>query len=272
VPLSPLFRRYEQVILDLDGCVWVGDQPTRRAVEAVAELRGAGKGVAFVTNDARLSGEEFVRKLWRLGFQASLEEVVTVGGALQRFLFEHRDGAGTAYVIGSPAIWRHVQDAGLRIVNGTDLAARAEVVVLAGHEGFDYDELRGATQAALRGAWVIAAGRDPTFPMPDGPWPATGAVVAAVEHATGATAIVVGKPEAPLFETALERLGGAGRALMVGDRLDSDLAGAHAAGLDCAIVLTGASSREDAEAARDPRPVAVAEDLASLVLGSEPGG
>jgi glycerol-1-phosphatase len=266
VALTPTARRYDSFLVDLDGCVWVGDEPTPRAIEAVAELRAAGKRVAFVTNDARHSGEDFVRKLWRLGFQASLEEVVTVGGALQRFLFERRDGAATAYVIGSSAIWRHVEDAGLRIVNGTDLAPRADVVVLAGHEGFDYDELRGATQATLRGARVIAAGRDPTFPMPDGPWPGTGAVVAAVEHATGATATVVGKPEAPLFETALERLGGEGRALVVGDRLDSDLAGAHAAGLDCAIVLTGATSREDAMAARDPKPVAVAEDLATLVL------
>lgn len=272
MPLTPTVRPYDHLLLDLDGCVWVGEQPTPRAVETVAELRAAGKGVAFVTNDARRSGEEFVRKLWRLGIQASLEEVVTVGGALQRFLFEHRDGAGTAFVVGSAAIWRHVEDAGLRIVNGTDLAARAEVVVLAGHDDFDYAELRGATQAALRGARVIAAGRDATFPMPDGPWPGTGAVVAAVELASGATATVVGKPQAPLFETALERLGGEGRALVVGDRLDSDLAGAHAAGLPCAIVLTGAATREAADAARDPKPVAVAEDLATLVLGPDSGG
>jgi HAD superfamily hydrolase (TIGR01450 family) len=266
MPLTPLARRYDQFLLDLDGCVWVGDRPTPRAVEAVADLRAAGKGVAFITNDARHSGEDFVRKLWRLGFQASLEEVVTVGGALQRFLFERRDGAGAAFVIGSAAIWRHVTDAGLRIVNGTDLATRADVVVVAGHDDFDYAELRGATQAVLRGAGMVAAGRDPTFPMPDGPWPGTGALVAALEHATGATAVVVGKPQAPVFETARERLG-EGRALVVGDRLDADLAGAAAAGLDCAIVLTGAASREEAEGAEEPRPVAVAHDLATLVLG-----
>jgi ribonucleotide monophosphatase NagD (HAD superfamily) len=192
---------------------------------------------------------------------------VTVGGALQRFLFERRDGAGSAFVIGSAAIWRHVEDAGLRIVNGTDLATRADVVVVAGHDDFDYAELRGATQAVLRGAAVVAAGRDATFPMPDGLWPGTGAILAALEHATGATALVVGKPQAPLFETAVERLGG-GRALVVGDRLDADLAGAHAAGLDGAVVLTGASSREEAEAAKDPRPVAIAATLAELVLAS----
>jgi HAD superfamily hydrolase (TIGR01450 family) len=266
VPLSPLLRRYDHALLDLDGCVWVGDEPTARAVEAVAALREAGKGVAFVTNDARLGGEEFVRKLWRLGFQASLEEVVTVGGALQHYLATRRDRASSAFVIGSAAIWRHVEEAGLRIVNGSDLDLPAEVVVVAGHDDFDYAELRGAVQAVLRGAGLVTAGRDATFPMPDGPWPGTGAIVAAVERATGTEALSVGKPRAALFETALDRLG-AGRALVVGDRVDADLGGAHAAGLDAALVLTGAAARADAQAARDPAPVAIADTLAELVLG-----
>src|SRR5919206_506570 len=132
--LSSLAASYDHVLLDLDGCVWVGDSPTPRAVEAVAALRDAGKGLAFITNDGRSAPEDFVRKLWRLGFQASLEEVVTVGGALQHVLALR--GGGSAFVIGSPAIFRHVSDAGLRIVNGTEFAARADVVVVAAHDGF----------------------------------------------------------------------------------------------------------------------------------------
>ncbi|MFL5820828.1 MAG: HAD-IIA family hydrolase [Solirubrobacteraceae bacterium] len=266
MPLSALLRRYDHALIDLDGCLWVGDEPTEGAVDAIAALRGAGKRLAFITNDARHASEEFVRKLWRLGFQASLEEVVTVGGALQHLLAVRRDGASSAFVIGAPPVFRHVQDAGLRILNGTEFASRAEVVVVAGHDDFSYAELRTATQAILRGAALIGAGRDPTFPMPDGPWPGTGALLAAVERATGRGALVVGKPEPPIFETALDRLGG-GRALVIGDRLDSDLAGARAAGLDCAIVLTGATSRADAQGATDPRPVAVADTLADLVIG-----
>ncbi len=266
VPLSPLLRRYDCALLDLDGCVWVGDDPTPRAPEAVSALREAGMGVAFVTNDGRLGSEEFVRKLWRLGLQASLEEVVTVGGALQHWLAERRDRASSAFVIGSAAIWRHVEDAGLRIVNRTDLATRADVVVAAAHEDFSYAELRTAAQAVARGAGIVCAGRDASFPMPDGPWPGTGAVVAALERATGARAESVGKPEAHLFRTALDRLGPERTApLVVGDRLDADLAGARAAGLDGAIVLTGATTREAAEATK-PAPVAVADTLADLVL------
>ncbi|MDQ6751789.1 MAG: HAD-IIA family hydrolase [Actinomycetota bacterium] len=263
--LSPLLRRYDHALLDLDGCIWVGEQPTPRAVEAVAALRHAGKGIAFVTNDARQGGEDFVRKLWSLGFQASLEEVVTVGGALQHLLAERGNALHSAYVIGSSAIVRHVDEAGLHVTNGTEFATRADVVVVAGHDAFDYAELRTATQAVLRGAELVGAARDRTFPMPNGPWPASGAILAAVEHATGRRAVTVGKPDAQLFRTALDRLGD-GRALVVGDRIDADLAGAHAAGLDGAIVLTGAASRQEAEMAKDPRPTAIAETLADLVL------
>jgi glycerol-1-phosphatase len=314
VPLSPLASSYAVLLLDLDGCVWVGDEPTPGAVEAVAAARTAGKAVGFVTNDARHAPEEFVRKLWRLGFRAAADEVVTVGGALQHVLNQHHSGR-SAYVVGSEAVHRHVADAGLRVVNRTGFASRADVVVVAGHERFDYGELRDAVQAVLRGADLVGAGRDPTFPMPDGPWPATGAVLAAVETATGRTAWTVGKPEPQLFLTALDRLAKNGtdpllasakkgtdpslaqargpspdvRALVVGDRLDADVAGAAAAGLDAAVVLTGATGEEDARealraaearrakareaarAAEEAQPVrgglvAVAPTLAALLL------
>jgi glycerol 3-phosphatase-2 len=263
--LSPLIAAYDHVLLDLDGCVWVGQEPTPHAREALAELRGAGKTIAFVTNDSRLAPEEYVRKLWSLGLQASLEEIVTVGSAIQYVLAERAPGRPT-FVIGSAAIFRHVSDSGQRIVNGTDRAAHAEIVVIAGHDDFSYDELRTATKAVFNGAEMIAVNRDRTFPQPDGYWPGTGAIVAALEYATERTARSVGKPDVLLFETALDRLG-PGRSLMVGDRLDADLAGAAAAGLDGAIVLTGVTTREQAQAATDPAPVAIADSLYALVTG-----
>jgi HAD superfamily hydrolase (TIGR01450 family) len=262
--LSPLLARYDNVVLDLDGCVWVGGTCTRGAPEAISELRSAGKHVAFLTNDAGHSPEDYVRKLWSLGVQASLEEVVTVGGAIQHVLAE-QPPAGV-YVIGSAAIFRHVSEAGHRIVNGTDGESEADIVVLAAHEEFSYRELRQATQAVLAGATVLAAGRDRTFPTEDGAWPGSGAVLAALEYATGRSAQVVGKPDPQIFRTALDRLDG-GPTLVIGDRLDSDLAGAAAAGLDGAIVLTGVTSSEQARAATNPAPVAVAEDLHELVVG-----
>jgi HAD superfamily hydrolase (TIGR01450 family) len=263
VSVSQRIRPYDHVLLDLDGCLWVGDDACEGAVEAVAALREAGASVLFLTNDVRHAPEDFVRKLWRLGFQASLDEVVTAGAALQ-FQLSGRDG-GSAYVVGTQALVDHVADAGLRIVNRTLFATRADIVVVGGHDHFDFDELRIATQGVLRGAELIGATRDATFPMPDGPWPGTGAVLAAVEAATGHRAdLVVGKPEPAMYEAARDRLG-PGRVLAVGDLLDVDVAGARRAGLDSALVLTGGTSRDAADAA-DPKPTYVADSLASLVL------
>ena len=261
--LSPLLAGYDSVMLDLDGCVWVGEVCTPGTPEAIAELRTAGKRVVFLTNDGRRSPEDYVRKLWALGVQASLEEVVTAGAAIQHFLAGRP--RANVYVIGSPAIFRHVSDAGHRIVNRTSAATSADAVVVSGHDEFSFRELRDATQAVLAGAELVAADRDRTFPMGDGLWPGSGAIVAALEYATERTALIVGKPRPEIFRAALDRLGD-GRTLVVGDRIDIDLGGAAAAGLDGAIVLTGVASGEQARAAEDPAPVAVADDLHTLVV------
>lgn len=263
--LSPLLERYENVILDLDGCVWVGERTTREAPAAIDALRRAGHSLVFLTNDARHSPEEYVRKLWALGIRASLEEVLTVGAALQFALADQMRPGGT-FVIGAPAIFRHVSEAGQRIVNHTGDAARAELVVIAAHDELSYAELRTATQAVLAGAEMVSAGRDATFPDTSGTAPGTGAIVAALECATARRATNVGKPDARIFLAALDRLGD-GPTLVIGDRLDADLAGAAAAELDAAIVLTGTSTRAQAETASDPAPVAIAEDLHALVTG-----
>ena len=171
-----------------------------------------------------------MRKLWRLGFQASLAEIVTAGAALQFSLAGRQQDGGAAFVIGSRALIDHVAQAGLRVVNNTEFATRADIVVVADHQGFNYVELRVATQAVLRGAELIGLTRDRTFPMPDGPWPGGGAVLAAIEAACARTADeVVGKPEPGMYDTARDRLG-EGRVLAIGDRLDADVAGARAGG------------------------------------------
>jgi glycerol-1-phosphatase len=263
VPLSALASAYDQFILDLDGCVWIGDEPTPRAVEAVEALRDAGKNVAYATNDPRSATEDYVARLWKIGIRASMSDVVTVGGALQHLLAETRSGR-TAFVIGTDALRRHVADAGLKILNGTDLASRAEVVVVGGSDDLVYHDLRVGSLAVRRGADFLGTARDPTYPQPDGLVPGTGAILAAVEVASGRTAEIVGKPRPQLMFTALDRLG-EGRTLVVGDRVDTDLAAAAAAELDAALVLSGGTKRE-ALNGFEPEPVAVTENLGELLL------
>ncbi len=248
----------------MDGCLWIGDELTPRADEAIAAIREAGKGLAFVTNNPRRAPEDYVAKMWRLGIQASASDVVTVGGATQHLLAETRNGR-TAFVIGSEALHKHVTDAGLKVLNGTDLASRAEVVGVGGTDEWSSYDVRIAAMAARRSGDLVATSLDPTYPMPDGFWPGTGALVKAVEVASGQTAVVVGKPQPQLIISALDRLG-EGRAVMIGDRIDTDIAAAAQAHIDAALVLTGGATREQAAAAPDPKPVAVADTLADLIL------
>jgi HAD superfamily hydrolase (TIGR01450 family) len=265
VLLSKLVSQYDNVILDLDGTVWVGDTATPRAPEAITALRAAGKHLAFVTNDGGHSPEEYVQKLWSIGCTAAVEEIVSVGSAIQ-YVLAGMDPS-PVYVIGGPPVFRHVSDAGHRIANGTPQAENAEIVVAVAHPRFDYGELLVATRALIGGARLIGGGRDRNYPTEGGIAPGTGAVIAALEYATGVTARAVGKPDPQVFEVALDRLE-PGRTLVIGDHLNSDLGGATAAGLDAALVLTGVTTLAQAEAARHPAPVAVGQDLATLVLAA----
>lgn len=264
VPLSALVAAYDNVILDLDGTVWVGGLATPRAPEAISTIRAAEKRLCFVTNDGSRTPEEYVRKLWSMGCTAGVEEVVSVGSAIQFVLAEREPGAGV-YVIGGLPIFKHVVDAGHRVLNNTPQAETADVVVVVAHRDLTYMELLTATRAVLAGAELISGGMDRNFPTEGGLAPGTGAVTKAIEFATGATARSVGKPDPKVFQVALDRFG-QGRTLVIGDHLVSDLGGAHAAGLDAAVVLTGTATRAAAEAATGPRPVAIAENLAALVL------
>jgi len=264
VALTRLAGSYDNFVIDMDGTLWIGDELVDGSADAVAALREADKHIAFVTNNPRKTAEDYVAKLWGLGMQASAGEVVTVGGATQHLLAETRNGR-TAFVIGSPALHKHVTDAGLKVMNGTDLATRADVVVIGGTDDWHFEDVRVAALSARRSGDLIATSRDPTYPMPDGFWPGTGALLAAVELASDQQAVIVGKPEPQLILSALDRLG-QGRTLMIGDRIDTDLAAAAKAGVDAALVLSGGVTREQADAVPDPKPVTVADTLAGVIL------
>jgi len=260
----PIASRYAGLILDLDGCLWVGARAVPGAPEAVDRWRASGKPLVFLTNDPRSAPEDVVQRLWGHGVRGSAHEVVTSGVVMQEYLAE-RFGGGAAVVVGSPAMVRHVRAAGLRVVSRESHVPEADVVVLAGHPELSYRELTWAVRAAYRGAPVIATGRDRLVPSENGVVPGTGAVVAYVEYASGAEAVAVGKPGPDAWRIARERLAAEGLVLAVGDRLDSDVGGAVAAGLDAALVLSGVTSRDEADAWRGARPVAVADDLGALL-------
>lgn len=263
--LSPITERYAGLILDLDGCLWVGGRAIPGAAGAVDAWRASGRRVVFLTNDPRSAPEEVVQRLWSHGVKASQDEVVTSGVVMQDYLAERFDGCD-AVVVGSEAMVRHVRTAGLRVIADESRVPGADVVVLAGYPDLTYTDLTWAVRAAYGGATVVATGRDRIVPSDAGVIPGTGGVVAYVEYCSGAEAVAVGKPGPDAWRIARERLGVDGPVLAVGDRLDSDVGGAAAAGLDGALVLTGVSTPEMVDAWDGACPVAVADDLAALLL------
>ena len=202
-----------------------------------------------------------------MGIEAAPSEVITSANATAALL--HREGAtGTAFVIGERGIRDALAGIGIRVVDGTP--ERADLVVVGWDRDLTYDRLRTAALLIQRGARLVATNADATYPAPDGLWPGGGAILAAVTTATGATPTVVGKPSRPMFEAAAEDTG-ARHPLVVGDRLDTDIAGAAAMGWDSLLVLTGASRLEDLPAS-PALPTFVAGGLTALLETRPPAG
>ena len=272
----PLADAFDGLLVDLDGVVWVGRDPVPGSPETLAALLAAGKRIVFVTNNPGRHPATYAERLRALGVEVDESQVVTAGMVVARMAAAAADGGGGAFVIGARSLHEMVAAAGVPLLEGED-GRRARVVVVAGHRGFDYEELLTAKLALDGGAALLATSHDPTMPMPGGEWPGTGAVLAAVETASGRTAEIAGKPERHLFEMALEAIGCGSlstddvqeeprleRVAMVGDRISSDVAGGRAAGLATILVLSGTSTRADAEAA-EPAPDHVLENLAGLL-------
>jgi phosphoglycolate/pyridoxal phosphate phosphatase family enzyme len=253
---------YDALLFDLDGVLYRGPVATPGAAEVLAVLRSAGKRLAFVTNNSSRTPEAIAAHLEELGIDASPDEVETSAEVTARLLAE-RDVA-SAFVVGEEGIRSALDEVGIEVRDGEPDAVDA--VVVGFDSGADYAKLRTAAVLVAKGSALVATNADATFPAADGTrWPGAGALLAAVETASGRRAEVVGKPHAPLLLAALERAGG-GRPLLVGDRLDTDIVGAHGLGWDSALVLTGISSRSDIDDA-PWRPTFVLEDLYGLLEG-----
>jgi HAD superfamily hydrolase (TIGR01450 family) len=267
--LADTSLNYDGLIIDLDGVVWRGREPIAGAAAAIMALRARGTRVVFLTNEPGRSRRELVAKLAEMGIPATEADVLTSAAATAQFVSSLDDLEGRrALVAGPPALHEEIRAAGFEVVSFEE-ATRACVVVVGGHEGFDYEELLAATAALRNGARLFATGRDAVFPTESGPRPGTGAVLAAIEIAGGAVAQVIGKPERIMFEIARQALGGADRVAMVGDNLVADIEGAMRAGLDAILVMSGTTSRAELQRS-NVLPDLVLETLAALPNAKRP--
>ncbi|HEX8972816.1 HAD-IIA family hydrolase [Oryzihumus sp.] len=265
-PETPLLHSYQGVVCDLDGVVYRGREPVPHAVEALRAAVESGRRVVYATNNASRTPAQVAAQLTRLGVSLTEADVVTSAQAGAARVRDRVGDGARVLAVGGEGVRAALREEGLVAVS----EAAGAVAVL---QGFGTDvgwrELAEAAYAVQSGAVWVATNVDATLPTDRGTAPGNGTLVAAVRSATGADPDVVGKPWTPLYELSARRLDiDASQTLAVGDRLDTDIAGANAAGVDALVVLTGVHGPADLAAAGvESRPRYVAADLRCLGVG-----
>lgn len=268
--------RCDGFVFDLDGTVYLGEAALPGAVEGIAGLRSRGKRVLFVSNKPLEPRTKYAAKLTQLGIPTPPEDVITSSYVLGHHLSHHQPDL-RYYVIGEENLRSELRAHGLTILDEFANQDPKEVIDPTGIDGvivafdrtLDYRKLNTAYQALMRGALFYATNGDKTCPMPGGAIPDAGGTIAALETMTGRTLqLLAGKPSRLTMEVALDYLGlPAERCMMVGDRLETDIAMGQNAGMLTAVALTGVSTREDVARMATPPTFAIERlsDLLTLV-------
>ena len=240
------FSQISGVVMDMDGVIWRGDEVLPGAHALFELLRERGLPFVAATNNSSKSPADYTRKLSRIGIEGVSEDsILTSGKAAVNYLQQHYPAGTAVHVVGGDGL------KGMVARTGYELADVADVVVVGIDFHLTYDKLKRAAYLIRAGAEFIGTNSDRTFPLPDGLAPGAGSVLALLQTATDREPIIMGKPNRPMFDAALDVLGTTpATTLMIGDRLDTDILGAQAAGLKTALVLTGVTPR--AELAASP--------------------
>jgi 4-nitrophenyl phosphatase len=264
------------VIFDLDGVIYRGDEAVEEAAALVDALRGGGRLVRFATNNSMATRGEFVERLARQGIRCSLDEIITSSSATVAYLASQLTDVRKILVVGEAGLLAELRTAGYAVTaaadavaagwNGGALSDSYDAVVAGLDQRVDYRRLGVAVTAIRAGARFVATNADERFATPDGLLPGAGAIIAALEAASGVSAVVIGKPEPAMFEAILERAGvRPADALVIGDNPDSDIVAARRAGIASILVLTGVTDRSTADLLHgERRPDAIVDDPAGV--------
>lgn len=253
------------LIFDLDGVLYRGEEVMPHAVETLREIRSAGRAVRFLTNNSTRSRLFFRDKLRRMGFEAETEEVMNTGYATRRYLEENAKGEVRLFIVGEEGLR---EELGQYKILGPEESEKATHVVVGMDRAFTYATLADAQRALRSGAELIATNRDPDFPDSGGRvLPGGGAIVAAVETASGCRGVLIGKPEPrTVLQLMAEAYVAPEEVLLIGDRPATDMAAGRRAGVETCLVLTGVTDAEGAKKlAMEERPDYVAEDIRGVL-------
>lgn len=263
---QPLSQAYDTALLDLDGVVYAGGEAIGHAVESLTTAREGGMHLAYVTNNALRTPEAVAAHLTELGVPARPEDVITSAQAVARLIAEQVPAGARVLVVGGEGLRVALRERGLEPVESADDDPAAVVQGYGGPE-LAWGRLAEAAYAVARGVPWFASNTDLTIPGPRGISPGNGAAVEVVRIATGGDPQIAGKPLPPMHRETILRTG-ARRPLVVGDRLDTDIEGAWAGGVDSLLVMTGVTTAAQLLAAEpEHRPTYVAADLRGLLAG-----
>ncbi|MBE3040586.1 MAG: HAD-IIA family hydrolase [Chloroflexi bacterium] len=270
----------KSLILDMDGVLWKADAPIGDLPAIFARLRERGLKVAFATNNGTRTPDQYVDRLAGFGVKVEPRQVVTSALVLAELLmrrlaltpgsspdvWERGEGVrAKVFAIGGEGVMTALREKGFTLLS-VEEAEKAKAVVVGIDRQINFQKMVEAALLVRRGVPFYATNPDKTFPTPRGEIPGAGAWISVIVTATGIEPIYAGKPAPYLLELARERLGTAKEeTLVVGDRLETDIAGGQVAGYPVAVVLSGVSTRQQAEAWR-PVVDVIAEDLYTLVM------
>ncbi|MBI3747090.1 MAG: HAD-IIA family hydrolase [Chloroflexi bacterium] len=268
------------LLVDLDGVVYRGQDPVPGVAELLAQRVAAGDDVVYVTNNSMHYRADYVSRLAGMGAPVTADRVVSAPRATALYLREREPAVQRVLTVGASGLDRELRDVGLEVIAAAHVAERMgkeglggwaaagnpDAVVVGLDPQLTYLRIAAATDCIRAGARFIATNRDPTYPTERGLRPGAGSVVAAVAVASGREPVVIGKPEPLLLDAAARAVGvRASDAIVIGDGLGTDVAAARAVGARSVLMLTGVSTRADAEALPpELRPTALAADATEL--------
>ncbi len=260
----------KNLILDMDGVLWRGETPMPGLATFFETLRDARINFVLATNNATKVATQYAEKLREFGVTVSPSAILTSAEATAAYLENRFPPGASAYVVGETGLRQAMESQGFSVlpesddVNFVDPQLRADVVVVGFTRHACYRHLATAVHLINNGALFVGTNPDVTFPNEVGPMPGAGAYLAFIEAATNQQPTVVGKPGRAIFDEALNRLGAAREeTAMVGDRLETDIVGAQAAGLKTIMLLSGVTNRQKLESS-DIRPDFIYDNIQDL--------
>jgi 4-nitrophenyl phosphatase len=252
-------RDMRAAVIDMDGVLWEGDRPLPGLIEFFAALRERQIRFVLATNNASRTPEQYIEKLARMGVTVIVDEIFTSAMATALYLHERSPGGARIFAIGEDGLKRALAEIGFTL--GDLYQNGADYVVVGMDRGLSWDKLATATLNIRAGATFVGTNPDLTLPTEHGITHGNGAILAALQAATGIAPVVIGKPEPTMYQQALRRLqSDPALTVGIGDRLETDILGAVRAGLPSVLVLSGVSKRSDLETVAY-RPTWVMENI-----------